>query len=470
EQRCGHRLASRLDSRTFHGFGKRLIDRYRPVLTGADALEPGYTVGPYRIEGTQITFREMVPLAIEILGRSKAARGALRQTYSHVFLDEFQDCTREQYELLVASFCGTSAQVTAVGDIKQRIMIWANALEGVQQQFKDDFGAKHLNLYQNRRSKPRLRRMQNAMVAVMDPDGVTPAEDLQGDEGEVQHHHFRDDHDEAEHVAAQIAGWVEAGIPHREIAVLVRSQVGLYALPLMKALADKGIAYRDEQTLQDLAAEPAAELVLNLLRVVVDTRQPLAYQRLMRISEGYLVDDETGSRVRSAAGRYISRWRKKVREPDFQGSHPTQFRTLVGGFIDLLGYERIATLSPDYQHGSRLDHVIEETLTAFETELEVDQDARAALRRLSDLDSIRVSTIHKSKGLEFENVIMLAIENQTFFGKNKAEERSTFFVGISRAKDRLILTSSDKRFRPAGATNWNVTRSRQQEYLSYAEE
>src|ERR1700680_2832208 len=44
-RRCGPELASRLDSHTFHAFGKRLIDRFRPALTGADALDPNYTIG-----------------------------------------------------------------------------------------------------------------------------------------------------------------------------------------------------------------------------------------------------------------------------------------------------------------------------------------------------------------------------------------------------------------------------------------
>ena len=47
----------------------------------------------------QITFDDLVPLAIEILAANAYARGALRQTYDHVFLDEFQDATDDQYEL-----------------------------------------------------------------------------------------------------------------------------------------------------------------------------------------------------------------------------------------------------------------------------------------------------------------------------------------------------------------------------------
>lgn len=77
-------------------------------------------------------------------------------------------------------------------------------------------------------------------------------------------------------------------------------------------------------------------------------------------------------------------------------------------------------------------------------------------------------SIHKSKGLEFHTVIMMGVENETFWGKI-AEERPAFFVGISRAKQRLVLTICEHRDRPDGAKNWSTERSPQQEFVGYAE-
>jgi superfamily I DNA/RNA helicase len=77
-------------------------------------------------------------------------------------------------------------------------------------------------------------------------------------------------------------------------------------------------------------------------------------------------------------------------------------------------------------------------------------------------------SIHKSKGLEFHTVIMMGVENETFWGKI-AEERPAFFVGISRAKQRLVLTICEHRDRPDGAKNWSTKRSPQQEFVGYAE-
>ncbi|CAH2825209.1 UvrD-helicase domain-containing protein [Vibrio cholerae] len=123
QRRCGQELASRFDSYTFHAFAKRIIDRFRVVLTGNDALDTDYSIGERKVTRRQITFHDLVPLAIQILKASVVARNAIRQTYSDVFLDEFQDCTDQQYELVKVAFQSTSIRLTAVGDTKQKIMV-----------------------------------------------------------------------------------------------------------------------------------------------------------------------------------------------------------------------------------------------------------------------------------------------------------------------------------------------------------
>ena len=56
-QRCHQDYAERFDSFTFHAFAKRIIDRFRPVLKGQDALEADYTIGEVRVSRTQVTAR-----------------------------------------------------------------------------------------------------------------------------------------------------------------------------------------------------------------------------------------------------------------------------------------------------------------------------------------------------------------------------------------------------------------------------
>jgi superfamily I DNA/RNA helicase len=77
-RRCGPELSARFDSHTFHAFAKRILDRFRPVLTGLDALNADYTIGQKRVTNVQITFGDIVPLAIEILRKSPIVCNAIR--------------------------------------------------------------------------------------------------------------------------------------------------------------------------------------------------------------------------------------------------------------------------------------------------------------------------------------------------------------------------------------------------------
>lgn len=470
-KRCGPALAARLDSHTFHAFAKRLIDRFRPVLTGKDALDVDYTIGKPRVTRRQIEFEDLVPLAIQILKTSEVARNAVRQTYSHVFLDEFQDCTGEQYALIRIAFHGSAIQLTAVGDNKQRIMGWAGALEGVFKTFADEFKARPLNLYQNFRSLPRLRRMQNAMVKVMDPDAAVPDSEVAGKGGQVQVKHFVDSDDEAAAIAALITRAVEDdGLPSSEIAVLVSKQVELYAQPLMRLLAQQGIAFRNEQALQDLSVEPATRLIIDFLTVVLIDQEPDAYSRLMDTLLLSALDDDAAYESRARWHRFIDDSRVRVGTVASPGPSATLICELAEEFLERAGREIVAGLSADYERGPRLEEVVEQTLTRIRELCKAAGDAASALARFADDRAVRLMTIHKSKGLEFDTVVVLGVEEEAFWGDAEAE-RSGFFVAISRAKRRVVLTSASQRSKPEGANQyWKAVRTPHAEFLGYAQE
>ncbi|MFZ5506694.1 MAG: UvrD-helicase domain-containing protein [Pseudomonadota bacterium] len=470
-KRCGPALASRFDSHTFHAFAKRLIDRFRPVLTGKDALDADYTIGKPRVTRRQIEFDDLVPLAIEILKASEVARNAVRQTYSHVFLDEFQDCTGQQYQLLRAAFHGSDIQLTAVGDTKQRIMGWAGALEGVFKTFAGEFKATPLNLYQNFRSQPRLRRMQNAMVKVMDPGAAVPGGDIVGKGGLVQLEHFADSQAEAAAITALIAKSVdEDALRLSEIAILVSKQVELYAQPLMSMLTQQGVAFRNEQALQDLSAEPAARLIVDFLTVVMTEQEPEAYSRLMDTLLSGAMDDDAAYEARTRWHRFIDDARTRAGMVATPGPAAPLMCELAEQLLQRAGRELVAGLSADYERGPRLDEVVEQTFARIRELRTVASDAAGALARFSEDRAVRIMTIHKSKGLEFDTVIVLGVEEEAFWGEEEAE-RSGFFVAISRAKRRLVLTTTSRRDKPEGANQyWRTGRTPHAEFLGYASE
>lgn len=419
--------------------------------------------GPSR---TEIEFGDLVPFAIQILQSSEIARNAIRQTYSDIFLDEFQDCTNLQYELVKLAFQGTRLRLTAVGDTKQKIMAWAGALDGIFQTFVNDFNAVPLNMYRNFRSKPRLLRVQNEIIRTLDPASVMSDEQLRGDEGEVYVHSFEDSRQEAIYLVGLIDKWIHIEqIPPAEISVLVSKQLDLYANHLMVELGNRGIPYRNEQQMQDITVEPVARLIVDYLSCLYSEREPKAWIRLMNQLIPF-ADEGIQSSARKDLDLLIRKQRKIVFNARSTELPFSDWWQLAIDFLKNTSIETLVALSPEYENRKRLKEVIRETSIRIQDLLRLEPDLLKALGRFTDDQAVRILTIHKSKGLEFDSVIIMAVENEIFFG-SKNENRCAFFVGVSRAKRRLVLTHAQQRERPLDAKRWDVKRSAQEEYFNY---
>ncbi|WP_412540042.1 ATP-dependent helicase [Longispora sp. K20-0274] len=458
-------LARRFDSYTFHAFSIRLIRRFRLALSDANALDQDFTIGPDRIQRRQITFDEFLPLASEILENNAAVLRALRETYSHVFLDEFQDCTNNQYSLITNAFKGTHIHLTAVGDTKQRIMGWAGALEGIFATFASDFAAVPLNLYQNRRSLPRLRRLQNRMIANMDPTAAVPEDRIVGLGGTIDVCRFDTADQEAAHLFEWIKQRITAGIPPSQIAVLFRNQPGLYSQPLVAQLARAGLPYRNDQQLQDLTVEPLSRVMLAFLTLATGAQSAAAYESISGLLEGE--DDEQTFRHHRAWDEHLRAARAAVSR---RTTEPAVVGRLIDGFINLIGANILTTLSSGYdearvrQLSAELTERIQEVMASSGT------DVAGAVDRLGYGGGVRIMSIHKSKGLEFEAVAVPAVEHEMFFGDAESVY-AAYFVAVSRAKNHLLLSCADHRQAPDGAPQtWKARRRPHYGLLVYAKD
>ncbi|MDQ1155489.1 3'-5' exonuclease [Brevundimonas sp. SORGH_AS_0993] len=423
------------------------------------------------MQGQSITFEDIVPLAQTIIASSAIARNAVRQTYSHVFLDEFQDCNAQQYGLIEACFLGSPTILTAVGDTKQSIMGWAGALEGIFERFAEDFDARPLNLYQNFRSAPRLRRMQNAMIRAMDPPAASDDAELQGEEGTVTVLQYATDLEEAVDLTNRVRAMIaDGGLPASQIAVLVRSEQKFFSQRLMAAMDDAGVPYREEDSTQDLASEPVARLIVDFLLVVCGRRETAAHRRLLeQVVFSYGFDEEHEFQQRSRWSRLITDTRARIASREIDLSSERDLRDLTHAVIAAVGRDKVVEMSSDYARSGWLDQRIAETITKAHALLARPGDPALALSRFSGDEAVRIMSIHKSKGLEFEAVIVLGVENEMFWS-NIASERSTYFVGISRARRHLVLTYCGQRARPPDFTRrrWDTMRTPHLEFLGYA--
>ncbi|HEY6872313.1 MAG TPA: 3'-5' exonuclease [Geobacteraceae bacterium] len=258
-------------------------------------------------------------------------------------------------------------------------------------------------------------------------------------------------------------------LPPVEIAVLVSKQPELYAELLMQELEQLGIPFRNEQKLQDISVEPVSRLIVDFMTVLYGSREPDAYLRLMNLLIEVGFDENDQSVLRADWQRYLQQERTDIFPLTEATTGIDHLWGRVLKFIRRIGRARLISLSADYEQGSRLSDLVKETKERITELLMIEPNVVKALSRFSYDQAVRIMTIHKSKGLEFDSVIMLGIEKETFWGKEKAE-RNSFFVGISRAKRRLVLTSAAERPTPTGYTKkWDIRRRRHEEFLGYAE-
>jgi superfamily I DNA/RNA helicase len=154
-------------------FGKRLPEKpsVHPDL-GAWAAQQYWNSMLRARHGSLLTFPMISRLAELLVRVNPMVRQALTLTYSHLFLDEFQDTTHIQNDVVTTIFLGSSTIVTAIGNNKQQIMRWAMAMENPFAAFERDFTAKRTPLLNNYRSSPDLVRIQHVLAQALDEQTV----------------------------------------------------------------------------------------------------------------------------------------------------------------------------------------------------------------------------------------------------------------------------------------------------------
>lgn len=179
-------------------------------------------------------------------------------------------------------------------------------------------------------------------------------------------------------------------------------------------------------------------------------------------------DDDVQSSIRQDFQRFIAEQRRSAAQVASLGEPSMGWWDFVRAFLNKVGIETLSALSHDYESKARLVQIVNDTKTRIDELLRSEPNLPKALERFSDDQAVRLMTIHKSKGLEFDTVVILGVENQSFWGEEDAE-RCAFFVGVSRAKKRLMLTVSDRRDTPpSNPYRWKENRTPHSEFLGYA--
>lgn len=408
---------------------------------------------------SRLTFIMINRLAELILRTAPTIARALRMTYPIVFLDEFQDATFAQYDFLLSAFQGSRSVLTAVGDEKQRIMVWAGARSDAFSRIATDFMAARIDLRMNYRSSPELVRIQHVVARALD-SGVTEvvsqrASTISGEAAQI----WRFGSQTAE--AAHLASWVsrdlqDRGLSPRDYVLLVRQKAEDYEGQLKRAFRDAGLSIRNEAkkvgktTLQDLLAEEYACVTSALLRLVVQPRAPAAWQlvtealyKLRDVSR----DDPRGARqVADELPRFIARCRLFEMQHAPNRASAADIAAMAVEFLNLNAFRRVYR---SYATDDSLQIAHEAFLEHLANCAEDSSTWTECVDAFDGIDQVPLMTVHKSKGLEYDTTLFVGLDDEAWWSHSPGggDGLATFFVALSRAKQRAIFTYCDGRGR-----------------------
>lgn len=500
-QRCGDELSIRFDSLTFDSFAKQILDRFKKALPHEFKISNEYEVvlsdqvilDHYRAENityfnttnrdvilamhtaqlphsdtnlgenirkdvwakmlkatpSKISFKMIMRLAEYIINANPKIKQCLQQTYKYAFLDEFQDTTGIQYDLFKSCFLDSDSFYTAVGDDKQRIMLWAGAQNSVFEDFIADTGATRIPLTMNFRCAPRLVTLLNHLTEHLlgKTDFATPSPKWQPDQGECSVWVFENPNDEMQLLFQEVHKWVTIdGINPREICILVKQQLSRYAGNIIEYFNQSGIKTRDENKFQSILTDEISVFIINILYAIFDHKNNVAKQEAFDFLSNLHTELEDHQLLKLE--RVLSKFIKRIRK-DYTVSSLTEDRVkeIIDEVITLADKDRIRANFPGYRNSAVLDGHIKEVQDELISNYISLNDITAALDMLIGKDTIPVMTIHKSKGLEYHTVIFIGLEDGAFwtFQQQPDEDKCTFFVALSRAKERVVFTFSKQR-------------------------
>lgn len=513
ELRCGKELASRFESKTYDAFAKEIVDRFRNSLDEEYRPLNNYNIAANRdvrrvfeisglnfrgnqtefnklygnklsinklpvhtdfvdkifidawnvlLKGNEdnnfessLTFEMISRLAEYLIRTNRYIKKAIEMTYSHVFLDEFQDTTSIQYDLVKACFFKTETIITAVGDGKQRIMLWAGARKSIFEDFQNDFFSQKRTLIMNHRSAPRLVEIQKAMYNRFNEDAIDlkTNEKWNHEDGEAYLRLFEDYIKEADILSEEIVGLVESGVKINEICILVKQSVDIYSKEIINKLSECNIKARNEAVYQDLLKEDIIKILVSLFRLSLNDRSPDDWDYIYDIlGELYGIDEGYNPKI---LNDFIIKVELMINDikVNLNITDEKQFSDLVDSKVEYISYEKFASKFQQYKSKDYFDDLVDKFKKLVWSEYNETKDWIKAIDNFEGKNSIPIMTIHKSKGLEYDTIFFVGLEDSAFWNfKNQPDEdRCAFFVALSRAKRRIDFTFSLDR--PAGFSN-----------------
>jgi DNA helicase-2/ATP-dependent DNA helicase PcrA len=439
-----------------------LYERYESKLRGANALD----------------FDDLLLKTVALFYKTSEVCEAYNQRFQYVLVDEYQDTNRTQYQL-IRQLTLLHTNLCVVGDEDQSIYRWRGAdIENILN-FEEDYPqARLIRLERNYRSTQRILDGATAVVSHnLARKGKTLRTDRSGGD-RIGLFEARDAEEEALFVAGEIARAL-AEDPDQSLAVLYRTNA--QSRVLEEALRRNGINYRLVGGFSFYARAEVKD-ALAYARLANNLRDAAAFLRIVNTPPRGIGEATLSALEEAARQAKLSLWEALEQElaqrrlparalKALEGFHALlrdlvqdRERLTMGEFfkrildrtrtIEILKQENLPGSEDWIENLRELVTAAAEAQERGETLAEF-LDHAALVSDADDYDErarVTLMTLHSAKGLEFSTVFLVGLEEGLFPHKlsiddeaELEEERRLCYVGMTRAKDRLILTRTHQR-------------------------
>lgn len=428
-----------------------------------------------------LDFDDLIDKVLYLFSKDIETLKFYQEKFQYVFVDEYQDTNNSQYEL-IKYFSGFHNNITVVGDADQSIYSFRGADISNILNFEKDFkDADVIKLEQNYRSTDKILDTANVLI---ENNSERKDKNLWTDNKNGSKPIYRStnvESEEAKFVLDNIKELTYQGYDAKDFAILYRTnaQSRSFEEILMKNLINYkvigGLKFYDRKEIKDL---------VSYLKIIVNPKDDLALKRIINepkrgignksiaelesissLHEISMLDlirlDEFRPLLNDRLKKLADKFYMPLKDI-FDNIENYKIVDLINEVLDKSGYLKMLETSYSIEDRSRIDNINEFISSAAEYEEEKSDDTifdyLENLSLLSDLDktedkdnSVSLMTMHAAKGLEFPIVFVVGLDEGLFPGKrsidegNVEEERRLFYVGITRAREKLFLTSSKSR-------------------------
>lgn len=432
----------------------------------------------YLLQNNLVDFDDLLSLTYRLLDENPELAIETSQKYQYIMVDEYQDTNELQFKLL-KKLCTIHNNICVVGDDDQSIYGWRGAHVRNILEFDQDFAdAKVVKLEYNYRStKPILDAANTLIEHNRSRLGKKLISTKDGDD-KIEVLDSYDENEESLKIAKQIKKLLDSGVRASEIAVLYR--INALSRSLEDGLNRMGIAYKLVGGLRFYDRAEIKDLI-SYLRVIINVHDNFSLKRIINKPKrglgkasvdklelnsieaqksmfDYIAttsDAELESIVRKKSLQELRSFTRDILYLQ-ELSNEAMYK-FIDEFIEIFDLkstlkglvdesEKVANIDEFY--GLMRDYVKQNPdndLTEFlnDVSLQSDQDQVEG-------ESIYIMSIHASKGLEFEHLFVIGLE-EGFLpligdGSDLEEERRLGYVAFTRAKSRLTLSHVNSRF------------------------